>query len=94
MKVLKFDLYNENRVISKRVKIYRGDLASYIVGYIGCAPFLIVRWVFNEFIKSFSEWVADNIGGMLQRKLERVFNIQEIDDGKATATEVTGKEKQ
>ena len=25
---------------------------------------------------------------------ERVFNIQEIDDGKATATEVTGKEKQ
>ena len=50
--------------------------------------------MFNEFIKSFSEWVADNIGGMLQRKLERVFNIQEIDDGKATATEVTGKEKQ
>ena len=47
--------------------------------------------MFNEFIKSFSEWVADNIGGMLQRKLERVFNIQEIDDG---ATEVTGKEKQ
>ena len=91
---MKFDLYNDNREISKRVKIYRGDLASYIVGYIGCAPFLIVRWVFNEFIKGFSEWVADNIGGMLQRKLERVFNIQEIDDGKATATEVTGKEKQ
>lgn len=64
------------------IKIDRGELASYIFGYIGCAPFLVIRWVFNEIIKNFSEWVAENIGGMLQRKLERIFGIQEINDRK------------
>lgn len=76
------------------IKIDRSELASYIFGYIGCAPFLVIRWVFNEIIKNFSEWVAENIGSMLQRKLERIFSIQEINDRKAAATEVARKEKQ
>jgi hypothetical protein len=73
------------------IKIDRSELASYIFGYIGCAPFLVIRWVFNEIIKNFSEWVAENIGSMLQRKLERIFSIQEINDRKAAATEVARK---
>lgn len=73
------------------IKIDRSELASYIFGYIGCAPFLVIRWVFNEIIKNFSEWVAENIGSMLQRKLERIFSIQEINDRKAAATEAAQK---
>lgn len=80
--------------MAAEINIDRGELASYIVGYIGCAPFLVIRWVFNEIIKNFSEWVAENIGGMLQRKLERIFGIQEINDRKAAATEAARKEKQ
>lgn len=80
--------------LKAEINIDRGELASYIFGYIGCAPFLVIRWVFNEIIKNFSEWVAEHIGGMLQRKLERIFGIQEINDRKAAATEAARKEKQ
>lgn len=64
------------------VIIDRGDLAAYIISYVSCAPFLIICWVFHELLQNLSEWIAENIGGMLKRKLERIFGIDEINQRK------------
>lgn len=73
------------------VDVDRAGLASYIFGYIGCAPFLVIRWVFHEMFKNLSEWISENISGMLKRKLERIFGIDEINERKAAATEEARK---
>lgn len=64
------------------VNVDRGDLAAYIISYVSCAPFLIICWVFHELLQNLSEWIAENIGGMLKRKLERIFGIDELNQRK------------
>lgn len=61
-----------------RVNVDRSDLSVYILAYIGCAPFLVIRWMMNEFIQNISEWIADRIGNALTRRLSAVFNIDAL----------------
>ena len=58
-----------------RVSVNRSELAIYIMTYICCAPFLIIRWMFNEAIKTVSEWIASRIGNVLTNRLNAIFGI-------------------
>lgn len=68
-------MHYSNMHNSPHVGVDRTDLGIYILAYIGCAPFLVIRWMFNEVIKSISEWIASRIGNVLTNRLNAIFGI-------------------
>lgn len=68
-------MHYSNMQGAPRVSVNRSELAIYIMAYICCAPFLIIRWMFNEAIKTVSEWIANRIGNVLTKRLNAIFGI-------------------
>lgn len=74
--VYRWMVYSESKVEGRQVRIDRSELVDFVIGYIGCAPFLVLRWVFQETIANIAEFIASRIQNRLQSRLKRIFGIE------------------